>query len=112
MRCTMFAAVMFGLMTGAAFAQTAAPLDHGKRVYATAKCSVCHSIEGAGNKKGPLDAVGARLTAAEIDEWIVSAPAMAAKAKAVRKPVMKAYPNIVKDDRDALVAYLSSLKKP
>ena len=36
---------------------------------------------------------------------------MAAKAKADRKPPMKAYPNIAKEDLDALVAYLASLKK-
>jgi hypothetical protein len=34
---------------------------------------------------------------------------MAAKAKAERKPVMKAY-MLAKDDLDALVAYLQSLK--
>ena len=36
---------------------------------------------------------------------------MAAKTKAERKPPMKAYPNLAKDDLDALVAYLASLKK-
>ena len=35
---------------------------------------------------------------------------MATKTKAERKPVMKAYPNLPKDDLDGLVAYLQSLK--
>jgi hypothetical protein len=35
---------------------------------------------------------------------------MTAKSKATRKPEMKAY-TLPKDDVDALVAYLSSLKK-
>ncbi len=36
---------------------------------------------------------------------------MTAKAKAERKPVMKAYPNLPKEELDALVTYLASLKK-
>jgi hypothetical protein len=53
--------------------------------------------------------VGAKLSAADIRSWITEAPAMAAKAKAERKPVMKAY-MLAKDDLDALVAYLQTLK--
>jgi cytochrome c1 len=68
-------------------------------------------VAGVGNKKGVLDAVGTTLKAEEIRQWIVAAPDMAAKAKADRKPPMKAYPNLAKEDLDALVAYLSSLKK-
>ena len=64
-----------------------------------------------GNKKGPLDGVGAKLSAADIRQWITAAPEMAAKAKAERKPAMKAYPNLPKEDLDALVAYLQTLKK-
>ena len=103
--------VTFGLMAGVAAAQAPADAERGKKVYAAEKCGVCHSIGGTGNKKGPLDEVGTRLTAAEIREWIINAPAMTAKTKAARKPVMKAYPHIVKEDLDALVAYLHSLKK-
>jgi mono/diheme cytochrome c family protein len=98
-------------MTGIAAAQTAAQIDHGKRVFASEKCTICHAIAGTGNKKGALDEVGTKLTAAEIREWIVSAPEMAAKTKAARKPAMKAYPNIVQEDLDALVAYLQGFKK-
>ena len=36
---------------------------------------------------------------------------MTVKMKAERKPAMKAYTTLSKDDLDALVAYLSSLKK-
>ncbi len=35
----------------------------GEKVYADQKCSVCHSIAGKGNAKGPLDDVGSRLSA-------------------------------------------------
>lgn len=85
-------------------------IQKGKEVYTVNKCKTCHSIDGQGAKKGPLDGVGTKLTAAEIREWIVDAPGMAAKTKATRKPVMKSY-KLSKDDLDALIAYMASLKK-
>ena len=89
---------------------SAQSVDQGKTVYADQKCSVCHSVAGTGNKKGPLDKVGTKLSAEDIRAWIVDAPAMAAKTKADRKPPMKAYSTLAKADLDSLVAYLQSLK--
>ena len=108
MRISSIAAVLLLFAAGSAFAQDAA---HGKQVFTDSKCSVCHSIAGQGNKKGPLDDVGSKLSTADIRQWITSAPEMAAKAKADRKPPMKAYPDLSKADVDALVAYLQTLKK-
>ena len=87
------------------------PAARGAQVYTAQKCNVCHSIAGKGNAKGSLDAVGAKLSAADIRAWITDAAGMTAKTNATRKPVMKNYA-LPKDDLDALVAYLSSLKKP
>jgi mono/diheme cytochrome c family protein len=100
--------VAFTMLTSSAFAQSAA--DKGKEVFTAQKCSICHSIGGTGNKKGPLDKVGSQLSATDIRSWITSAPEMAAKAKADRKPPMKAYTTLTKDEVDALVAYLQTLK--
>lgn len=108
MRVTMFAAALF-FFTSPLFAQ--GTVEKGKEVYAAQKCSICHSIGNTGNKKGPLDDVGSKLSASDIRGWIVDAPTMATKAKADRKPAMKAYGTLSKDDVDALVAYMSSLKK-
>ena len=108
-RIAVAAVVVFGVMTSAAAAQTAATIEHGKKVYAAQKCQVCHSIGGVGNKKGPLEKIGTKLSADEIRQWIVSAPEMTAKTKAARKPPMKAY-TLAKEDLDALVAYMASLK--
>jgi len=93
-----------------AYAQDKAALDRGMQVYTAQKCGVCHSIAGKGNKKGALDAVGAKLTAEEIRQWVTNAPEMTTKTKATRKPPMKAYPNLPKQDLDGLVAYLYALK--
>ena len=81
----------------------------GEKVYADQKCSLCHSIAGKGNPKGSLDGVGGKVKPEEIREWIVDPKGMTAKTKATRKPEMKQY-TLSKDDVDALVAYLSSLK--
>jgi mono/diheme cytochrome c family protein len=86
-------------------------VDHGMKVFADQKCAVCHSIAGKGNQKGALDDVGATLTADELRAWIVTPAEMTKKAKAERKPPMRAYPNLPKEDLDALVGYLASLKK-
>lgn len=86
-----------------------AQADKGKQVYAAQKCSVCHSIGGVGNKRGELDKVAAKLAEADIRAWITSAPEMAAKVKAERKPAMKAY-TLPKDELDGLVAYMLTLK--
>jgi mono/diheme cytochrome c family protein len=83
----------------------------GEKVFAAQKCSICHSVAGVGNKKGPLDEVGSALSADDIRQWITNAPAMAAKANAQRKPPMKAFTTIAANDLDDLVAYLQTLKK-
>jgi mono/diheme cytochrome c family protein len=106
---TVFGTVL--LMASVSSAQDAKQAEAGMKVYADQKCSVCHSIAGKGNPKGPLDDVGSRLSADEIRQWIVTPADMSKKAKAERKPPMRAYPNLPKADLDALVAYLLSLKK-
>ena len=105
---------IIGAAVVALFASTASAQDtaKGAKVYADQKCSLCHSIAGKGNPKGSLDEVGSKLTAAEIHDWIVKPTEMTAKAKADRKPPMPAkYASLPKEDLDALVAYLASLKK-
>jgi mono/diheme cytochrome c family protein len=83
---------------------------NGERLFADQKCTLCHSIGEKGNKKGPLDGLASKQSASEIREWITDAKGMTAKMKTTRKPEMKAY-SLPKEDVDALVAYLGSLKK-
>ena len=82
----------------------------GAKVFADQKCALCHSIGGKGNQKGPLDEAVNKLSADEIRAWITDAKGMTAKTKATRKPPMRAY-DLPKDQLDALVAYLQTLKK-
>jgi mono/diheme cytochrome c family protein len=96
--------------TGQAAATGGAP-DRGATVYAAQKCSMCHALDGRGMAKGPLDGVGSKLSAEEIRQWIVNPAEMTAKTNATRKPLMRAYPNLPKEDLDALVAFLHAKKK-
>jgi len=82
----------------------------GAQLFVDQKCTLCHSVAGKGNAKGPLDAVGSKDSADDIRAWLVDAKTMYAKTKQTRKPEMKQYA-LAKDDVDALVAYLGSLKK-
>ncbi len=108
---TSVVAAVLTIGAGVASAQDA-KADKGQKIFADQKCSLCHSVAAKGNAKGPLDDVGSKFTAAELREWIVDPAGMSAKNKAVRKPAMPAkYASLPKDDIDALVAYLSTLKK-
>jgi mono/diheme cytochrome c family protein len=103
--CTI--AVVLGIAATAAAQDAKAK---GEQLFIDQKCSLCHSIAGKGNAKGSLDEVGSTLKADEIRAWITDPKGMTAKTKATRKPEMKQY-DLPKGDVDALVAYLSSLKK-
>jgi cytochrome c2 len=83
----------------------AAKVARGKEVFTAQKCSMCHMVEGKGNKSHPLDGVGSQLKPEDIKKWVVAPKDMKADTK------MKAYPNLPAADLDAIIAYLSSLKK-
>ena len=103
-------AVALCVWTAAGVAAQDARIAKGASVYAAQKCGLCHSIGDKGNKKGPLDGVGTKLKADDIRLWMADARTMTAKTKSTRKPEMKSY-SLPKDDLDALVAYMVSLKK-
>jgi mono/diheme cytochrome c family protein len=106
-RAVLIAASVWIVTSGTVAAQEHA----GAKVYAAQKCSICHSVGGVGNKKLPLDGVGAKLTEDQIREWIVAPVEAAKKASSTAKPPMKAYTALPRPDLDALVGYLKSLDK-
>ena len=94
-----------------ALAQSNSSVERGMKVFAERKCSMCHAIAGKGNPKGPLDGMGVKLTAEETRQWLTNPDEMRKQTKAERKPEMKSFASLPKDDLDALVAYLQTLKK-
>jgi mono/diheme cytochrome c family protein len=107
-------AIVLGVLFTVGVAGAAAAQDakaRGEKLYVDQKCALCHSIGGKGNPKGPLDNAGSKLSPDEIRQWLVDTKTMTAKTKSTRKPEMRSYHTLPKEDVDALVAYVSSLKK-
>ena len=65
-------------------------MKKGQEVYTAQKCSVCHAIAGKGSKANPLDGVGTKLSADDIQAWIVTPVETTTKAKSTKKPPMPA----------------------
>ncbi len=83
----------------------------GRAAYKANRCRLCHSVAGEGNPKGPHDGVGSKYTPAELRQWLVDPEAMRKKTGATRTPAMIPFKDLPAEDLDALVAYLSTLKK-
>lgn len=92
-----------------ASAQNKAKVEQGAALFASQKCTMCHSAAGKGNPKGVLDGVAAKHKADEIKQWILDPEGMRAKTNAPRNPAMKAI-KLSPDQVDALVAFITSLK--
>jgi mono/diheme cytochrome c family protein len=103
------AGVFVVALAAPASAQDKSKIELGMTLFTSQKCTLCHSIGAKGNPKGPLDTVAAKRTAEEIRQWIVDPDTMRTKTKATRMPPMKQL-KLSKDQVDALVAYLVSLK--
>jgi hypothetical protein len=70
---------------------------------------MCHSVAEKGNKKYPLDGIGGKLSAADLQ---VDRQPRRDAGEAGPKPVMKmkSFKSLPAADVDALVAYMGSLK--
>jgi mono/diheme cytochrome c family protein len=91
-------------------------VEAGKKLYAQHKCANCHMIDGKGAKKGPLDGVGSKLSAAEIKDWIVNPAANEVKLEKPptgtnRMSHALRTKKFTEAEIDAFVAYMQSLKK-
>ena len=114
MRCRLLlfpiVTILFAVAAPAS-AQNQALVEKGMKLYVEQKCSVCHSVAGKGNPKGALDNIGATLSADEIRQWLTNPQQMREKMHAERKPAMKSSATLSKEDIEALVAYVQTLKK-
>ena len=85
--------------------------DAGRKVYEREKCATCHQIEKRGNSRYPLDGVASRLTSEQLRRWLTDPADMEAaldRMPALRMSTMEYRLN--RQDLDALVAYLETLK--
>jgi cytochrome c553 len=78
-------------------------------VYEARDCGTCHSIQGVGNPRYPLDGVGSRLNRGELREAITGAGASSTNlSRAVRQRKAR-YAQIPEEEMTELVDFLSSL---
>lgn len=101
--------VMVALSVGVTVGQAQTLVERCWAVFAEQRCSLCHSIEGEGNAKGPLDGVGSRVSAEDVERGLVVPKEMTEQTGATRRPVMCAFPSLTVEDREAVVAYMLSL---
>jgi cytochrome c553 len=83
----------------------------GRSVYTTTGCARCHAVDGVGNRRYPLDGVGARRTRASLRAWTMGAePARdSLSPSAVR--TKQRYAELPEAQVDLLLDYLESLRR-
>jgi mono/diheme cytochrome c family protein len=113
MRAPLVVATVVLLAAGAVRAEDPDPrLARGKKLMGevSPRCTICHSVEGRGNPKGPLDDVGNRWRPEDLKSWLKTPAEMAKKHGKTRKPAMLPYAELTDAELDDLAAYLASLK--
>lgn len=115
MRRAVVAMIGVALLSGASlYAQDPKKVAEGKKLYNSKECAKCHMIAGKGNKIGPLDGVGDKLSEAEIRKWFTDPIEMEKTLQ--KKPKVKMSSKakqmaLTPPEIDALTAYMQTLKK-
>jgi mono/diheme cytochrome c family protein len=85
-------------------------VKQGATVYAREGCAKCHSLAGkGGNVSHPLDGVGTKLNIEEIRAVLLTPQARGGDFKPATG--MPSFAKLSKADLNALIAYVSSLKR-
>lgn len=81
----------------------------GRALFDQHDCTRCHSIEGHGSPRSPLDGVGSRLSREEIRHWMIGDDAvkddLSPRALAAKKP----YAGMPEAELQALLDYLQAM---
>lgn len=111
----LLAVLTFGAVQNKSAVEADEPLDPervaaGKIVYETNGCAICHAIAGEGDPQYPLDGVGARLSAQQLQQNIAPTPDMQSKFAEVVFEMKQGYHDLSEADMTDLVLYLRSLR--
>lgn len=82
----------------------------GRTVYEEQSCARCHSVEGGGNPRSPLDGVGARRTETELRAWVTGSGAARDLLTRSALRTKDDFGELPEPELQALVAYLRSLR--
>jgi len=81
----------------------------GKEVYKQQGCAMCHSIEGQGNPRYPLDGVGLKRTAKELGNWVIGNETIQGQLPERSFKLKQMNRSLSYDELELLVYYLKSL---
>ena len=84
-------------------------IEKGRQIYAQQGCGFCHSIDGQGNPRNPLDGVGNKRTASELRNFIIGADTLQGLLPTGIINMKQKYKELSADELDALVIYMQSL---
>jgi len=85
-------------------------ISRGQAVYDENHCARCHSIDGKGSPRSPLDGVGSRLGREELHDWVVAADSVQDELSPRAITAKQRYVELPEDQMNALLDYLASLK--
>lgn len=86
-------------------------IEAGRLIYAQQGCARCHSIDGRGNQRNPLDNVGHTRSATELREWVIGDDAIKGMLPESVFRLKKKYGELPSEDLDTLIVYLQSLQQ-
>jgi cytochrome c5 len=81
----------------------------GLRVFRAQGCERCHSVQGVGSPRFPLDGVGSRRDREELRAWTVGASAVQDSLSPSAVRAKRRYEQIPAADMRALIVYLAAL---
>ncbi|PHS40390.1 MAG: hypothetical protein COB07_04650 [Sulfurovum sp.] len=85
-------------------------IHKGKKLFSSQGCARCHSVEGKGNKRNPLDSVGDRLNEDSLKKWIIGDDSLQDKMSERAFEQKQKYKQLLPDELEALVEYMRSLR--
>jgi mono/diheme cytochrome c family protein len=91
-------------------AGVAADSARGRAVYLAQRCARCHSVDGAGSRRSPLDGVGARRTRAELLAWTVADAVVEDSLSPSAARAKRRYRHLPDEDIRVLITYLERLQ--
>jgi len=84
-------------------------IERGRHIYEQQGCGFCHSIDGHGNPRNPLDSVGTKRTASELRNFIIGADTLEGLLPTGIRKMKQKYKELSADELNALVIYMQSL---
>lgn len=85
-------------------------IQKGEVLFSKQGCARCHSIEGKGNRRNPLDGVGDRLEEEALESWIIASDSLKGKIPERAFEQKQRYKQLVPNELEALVEYMQSLR--